>query len=160
VTALSEIRYLNPELLRCRLVREQLAYVKSIRDLAEYCWLPRESVRQWLAAHGYPWPPHFDPPAGAAVSDQQFEANRALGRVTKIRPELQAAVETALKMLGMPGKEAPWGRFCDFVRKQCNVAETTRGYGDKSIERAVQAMPPIAADQDKPDIADMSDMSC
>jgi predicted transcriptional regulator len=68
VTTLSEIRYLDPELLRCRLEREQLAHIEgSIRCLAEYCWLPRELVRQWLAARGYSWPAHFDPVA-ATVS--------------------------------------------------------------------------------------------
>jgi hypothetical protein len=57
----------------------------------------------------------------------------------------------------MPGKEVPWGRFCDDVRKECKVAATTRGYGDRSIARTVRR---IAAERDKSDIADMSDISC
>jgi hypothetical protein len=46
---------------RFRLTREQLGYVDHIRDLPGDCWLPRELVRRWLAAHSYPWPEHFDP---------------------------------------------------------------------------------------------------
>jgi hypothetical protein len=51
---ISKIRYLDPELPRCRLGREQLAHVENIRDLAEFCWLPREVARQWVEAHNYP----------------------------------------------------------------------------------------------------------
>ena len=66
-TPQSEIRFLDPEMfrlapgmLRLRIGCDQLDHVESIRQLAAYCWLPREVARQWLAAHGYPWPAHFD----------------------------------------------------------------------------------------------------
>jgi hypothetical protein len=170
----SEIRYLDPEMfrlapgvprldpgmLRLRIGREQLDHVESIRELAAYCWLPREVARQWLAAHGYPWPAHFDPvaqtsptvgPAAVAIRTAPPSI-----RTNKGGPELRAAIEAALKTLGRPGREAPWGRFCDYVRSECHVAAKARGYGDKSIQRIMRA---IAAEQDKSDIADMSDMS-
>jgi hypothetical protein len=46
-----------------RLTREQLGYIDHIRDLPGDCYLPRERARQWLVAHNYPWPAHFDPMA-------------------------------------------------------------------------------------------------
>lgn len=51
---------------------------------------------------------------------------------------LRAAIETVLTTLGTPGKQVPWQRFCDVVRSECGVAAATRGYGDRSIARAVK----------------------
>jgi hypothetical protein len=84
---------------RRRLGREQLSDYVGIRDLAAYCWLQRELVRHWLAAHGYFWPTHFDPvaatgpaasathnavepaglPAGAGPSEEQIKRSPRAG---------------------------------------------------------------------------------
>jgi hypothetical protein len=73
-----------------------------------------------------------------------------------VNPMLRAAIEDALRTQGTPGKTAPWKKFCDYIRSTCQVTANTRGYGDRSIERAVRA---IMAEQDKHDKSDMSHMS-
>jgi hypothetical protein len=65
---------------------------------------------------------------------------------SSVKPALRSSIQTVIKQRGYPGKSVQWARFCDFVRTQCGVTVKTRGYGDKSIERAVRA---VAAEQDK-----------
>jgi hypothetical protein len=72
------------------------------------------------------------------------------------KPELVKAVQSVIEQHGHPCKTVPWQRFCDFVRTQCGVTASTRGYGDKTIKRTVQE---LWSEQDKSDIGDMSDMS-
>ena len=145
IVKVSELRYLDPEVPCTRIAREQLAYIKDIGHVAAYCWLPRKAAWQWLAAHGYRWPAHFDPSS----------AGRKHARPGP--PELCPAIQAAIKQHGYPGKSVQWARFCDHVRALCNVSANTRGYSDKSITRAVRR---LMAGQDKTDIADRSDMSC
>jgi hypothetical protein len=73
-----------------------------------------------------------------------------------VNPTLRAAIENAENSHGTPGKSVPWKTFCDSVRSICGVQPNARGYGDKSIERAVRA---IKAEQDKHDKSDMSQKS-
>jgi hypothetical protein len=73
-----------------------------------------------------------------------------------VNPALRAAIENAENSHGTPGKSVPWKTFCDSVRSICGVQPNARGYGDKSIERAVRV---IKAEQDKQDKSDMSQMS-
>jgi hypothetical protein len=70
-------------------------------------------------------------------------------------PTLHRVIEHVIEQHGHPGKAVPWKRFCDLVRTRCSVTANTRGYGDKTIGRAV-----LAIGRDKSDIADMSAMSC
>jgi hypothetical protein len=68
------------------------------------------------------------------------------------REDLRAAIEKVQQELGEPGKslKAPWKTFYDRVRAICEISELPppRGYGDKSIYRAVKA---IRAEQAKSD---------
>jgi hypothetical protein len=64
---------------------------------------------------------------------------------------LRKAVQDALSTLGMPGKTLQWKTFCDDVRSACRVTMKTRGYSDKSIQRAVTT---VKAEQDKLDKQD------
>jgi hypothetical protein len=73
-----------------------------------------------------------------------------------VNPTLRVAIEDALKTYGTPGKTVPWKTLYAGVRLICEVGPNVRGYGDKSIERAVKA---IYAEQDKNDKSDMSEMS-
>jgi hypothetical protein len=74
-------------------------------------------------------------------------------RESPVRAALRAAVEKVRAELGEPGKsrKAPWARFCDRVRTDCGISESPppRGFGDKSIQRAVKV---IRGEQDKSDI--------
>jgi hypothetical protein len=130
----SRILYLHPRMTghgkdRRWLTREQLYHVQHIRDLAWFCWLPRELARQWLAAHGYPWPERFDP---ANRSPRRHQARQNL--------RLRTAIQNTLGKLGVPAEEVPWKQFCDAVRAECGVGEKTRGYGDRSIQRVFTAI--------------------
>jgi hypothetical protein len=141
----SEIRYLDPEMfrlapgmLRLRIGREQLGQDGIIRDLAGFCWLPRDLARQWLAANGYPWPTHFDPLAGAIgeAAEQGSSSPR-----TPVRTN-----QTAIETLGGPAKAATGG--VGKVRKatkldavKAYIAEYPNGIPpgvtDKVVARAV-----------------------
>src|SRR5690349_13312491 len=66
--------------------REQLEQIGSIRDLEVVgisCWLPHDLVRQWLAAHGYRWPAHFDPSPAASPARREDARLRPV-RETKL----------------------------------------------------------------------------
>jgi hypothetical protein len=113
----SRILYLNPgrawkgKNQRC-LTREQLDYVQDIRYLAAYCWLPRELTRQWLAAHGYPWPTHFDlvaatSPAAAsqtAASPEHLIDDRRPGPKDGEKSPKDLACKIALEILDDDGR--------------------------------------------------------
>jgi hypothetical protein len=101
-------------------------------------WFPETEVAKPVIPH--PIPPHPIPPK----------------KERPVNPTLRAAVENAVKSHGPPGKSLSWKTFCDSVRSICGVQPNTRGYGDKSIERAVRA---IKAEQDKHDKSDMSQKS-
>ncbi len=47
------------------------------------CWLPHHLARQWLAAHNYSWPAHFDPLK--PVSKMTAAAPRKRGRKPALR---------------------------------------------------------------------------
>jgi hypothetical protein len=65
------VRYLDPEVSRWRLKREQikiaLEAAAALGSFAAsekfwgFCWLPGELARQWLRSQGYRLPPHFEP---------------------------------------------------------------------------------------------------
>jgi hypothetical protein len=111
------------------------------------------------------WQYHQEPSRAPAVTysmtDTESEqagdnGSPSMRTGTLVRLQLEGAVRIALESLGSPGKEIPWKRFCDHVRRECEVTAATRGYGDRSIERAVTA---IKTGQDKSDKPDRSDMS-
>ena len=105
----SKILYLDPLVTgdgaspRCRLRREQLDYVAGIRDVAPYCWVPRGLARQWLAAHGYSWPTHFDPVA--ATFPAMSPADIALEPAEAAAPLHGKALDDALDQWA----RAMWG---------------------------------------------------
>jgi hypothetical protein len=122
----SKILFLHPDKTghgenRRWLTREMLRYVPDIRLVAPYCYLPRVLARRWFAVHGYSWP--------ASLQRQPPQNQR-----------LEAAIQNALRKLGEPPEEVPWKRFCDAVRVEGEVADKTRGYGDRSILRAFNRM--------------------
>jgi hypothetical protein len=45
----------------------------------------------------------------------------------------EAAITKRLRA-GVPGKDLPWKRFCDDVRKDCRASLTTRGFTNETIE--------------------------
>jgi hypothetical protein len=59
-------------------------------------------------------------------------------QVSPGNPMLQGAIESALKDFGIPGKGVQWKPFCDQVRVKCKATVTTRGFGDRTIERAMR----------------------
>jgi hypothetical protein len=115
----SELRYIDPEVSRSRLGREQLTHVyESINiSLAQFCWLPREVAWQWLVAHGYPWPAHFDPDArlepprkngtadNAAAPPSGGKPGRRSGRIPK--PVWGGAKAEAMRWLDDNGHPQP-----------------------------------------------------
>jgi hypothetical protein len=86
----SKILYLHPRQMgdgkdRRWLTREKLSYTE-IRNQASFSWLPRDLAQQWLAAHGYPWPTHFDPvaatiPAASVTQGSAAESGCARSEV-------------------------------------------------------------------------------
>jgi hypothetical protein len=111
----SQIIYLHPRhpTEDERLTREQLRYDVSIRDLAAYCFLPRELACQWFVAHGYPWPAHFD-----AVSEPRRE--------TKLK-----------KVRGYIAGKYPRGIPGDVTDKE--IARNT-GTSERTVRRARQSV--------------------
>jgi hypothetical protein len=72
----SQIRWLHPRFVETQwLPREGLRF-GTVRDHATYCFLPRRLTRQWLAAHGYPWPAHFEP-ATSRAAEQTIKPQQA-----------------------------------------------------------------------------------
>jgi hypothetical protein len=57
---------------------------------------------------------------------------------------LQRAIQHRLDAGVVPGKTMKWGEFCDQIRDDCGGwkdgrrQEQARGYGDKTIKRAVE----------------------
>jgi hypothetical protein len=76
----------------------------------------------------------------------EFAEKQAPGPQSSAKPALRGSIQSLIEQHGCPGKSVQWARFCDLVRTQCGVTAKTRGYGDKSIERAVRA---LLAEQDK-----------
>ena len=109
----SKILYLDPLMTAsghtagCRLTREGLAQLSSIRDLAARCWLPRALAQQWIVAHGYPWPAHFDkststgesspePMADVAWPDSGIHTNKAAADTSEQEANARVDVATGL----------------------------------------------------------------
>lgn len=63
-----------------------------------------------------------------------------------VSTDLRTAVETAISEKGQPGREIAWKLFCDDVRSRCRVGPSARGYGDRSIQRAVKAVAHVRID--------------
>jgi hypothetical protein len=82
----------------------------------------RPSVASELEAAGF----------GKATSPKGTEQPRT------VKPDLRTAILKGLEALGTPGTDVPWGKFCTYVRCECKVNETTRGYGDRSIQRSIK----------------------
>jgi hypothetical protein len=96
----SKILYLDPLVTphgaapRCWLTLEQLGYVDTIRDLPGNCYVSRELARQWLVAHGYPWPAHFDP-------QPRTPTDTPTGTRTPPSPTVERATQTVQAPLGV-----------------------------------------------------------
>jgi hypothetical protein len=100
--ARSKILYLDPYVAgeprtprRCRLTQEQFRFVEEIRTLGARCWLPHHLARQWLAAHNYPWPAHFDPLK--PVRQMSAVAPRKRGRKPTLRPMIAARMRAEIE---------------------------------------------------------------
>jgi hypothetical protein len=129
---------------------------------AQFCYLRRPACRRYIEANlsleNAPqllrdWFPETSPPASPPSSDGAATPAR---RGAYVNARLRAALLGALKTLGCPGSTIQWKPFCDRIRDECQATTKTRGYSDKSIQRAVTT---IKAEQDKKDKLDMSDMS-
>ena len=101
-TARSKILYLDPYVAgdpptpkRCRLTQEQFRFVEEIRTLSARCWLPHHLARQWLAAHNYSWPAHFDPLKPA--SKMTAAAPRKRGRKPTLRQTIAAKMRAEIE---------------------------------------------------------------
>jgi hypothetical protein len=92
--------------------------------------LRRDVLKIWSGPTGHPQPPRN---------------TRGGGQVHK--RELRRAIKSAIAQHGYPGRTVQWQRFCDLVRAECSVTAATRGYGDKTIKRTVQAI--AAEERDK-----------
>ena len=130
-------------------------------EILSRCWLPHDLCRQWFERQGLVWPSAFDPadlPRAKPVTRHPIppKEERPGDLRPAVNPTLRAAIQNAENSHGTPGKSVAWKTFCDIVRSICRVQPNTRGYGDKSIERAVRA---IKAEQDKHDKSDMSQKS-
>jgi hypothetical protein len=40
----------------------------------------------------------------------------------------------------IPGRDMPWKRFCDDIRKDCGASPTTRGFSDETIENITRQL--------------------
>jgi len=131
----SELRYLDPEVPRCRIGREQLGYVESISGVAQFCWLPRELARQWLASNGYPWPTHFDPVAQISPTVRPAPvgirpASRGIIRTNKAEAAEEACREWIAGLTERPAnKDAAFAEAQDAVKQ-------TGPLSRKAFERA------------------------
>jgi hypothetical protein len=136
-TARSKILYLDPYVAgeprtpkRCRLTEEQLRFVEDIRTLGARCWLPHHLARQWLAAHAYPWPAHFDPlkpvreVAAAAPRKRGRKPTLRLIIAAKMRAEIESGSVKREKLADMLEKEleARYQVSRDTARKARNDA--------------------------------------
>jgi len=112
--------------------------------------------------------PAHDEPAGLTPGS---DSSKKLETPASGNPALRHAISTVIKQCGYPGKSVQWEQFCHLVRTECGKVPDRgkpieRGYGNKTISRAVHAIKPDKKDkieqhkENKPDISDMSDMSC
>jgi hypothetical protein len=145
VIRVSEIRYLDADLLRFRLTREQLGHVLGgVRDLAPYCYVPRHLAQRWLAAHGHPWPAHFnpvpdkrsrayDPNEPLTLADQLrllveegVAKDEAKGRLAASAPELRIKEAAGLTVGEVPSADFPSQR----VEESEKPATSTASYSE------------------------------
>jgi hypothetical protein len=113
--------------------------------------------------------PSEDTPSASSLSSSSSggatDADRAKSSHGSPRnSRLQAAIKGALKDLGTPGKNAQWKPFCDRVRAECEAKVTTRGFGNRTIERAVRDIlkitdPCCKTNPTNTTVHDMSDLS-
>ena len=87
--------------------RGQLPPGGSIRDVAVYCWLPQEATRRWLAAHGYPWPAHFEPvgPAAGPAHSNTAQPNRSGTRTNRSAAAEKACAEWLSRLAERPASK-------------------------------------------------------
>jgi hypothetical protein len=121
------------------LTASEEAFSRPINVLT-HCWVPADMARDWLQARGYRLPAYLVP--FAERSARRPSAKTAGRTPSATAPARLSAVRKALAELGKPGRDVPWGEFCRRVRSDCKVSEKDppRGYGDKSIQREVNAL--------------------
>jgi len=72
------------------------------------CWLPRGLARQWIKAHGYRWPKHFEPSATpAAPSARRENRQPVVRRPSRQRPFWSDARKITFDWLGEYGYPRP-----------------------------------------------------
>lgn len=151
----SKILYLDPLVTAsghtagCRLTHEPLAQLLSIRDVAAGCWLPRELARQWLAAHGYSWPAHFEIGELLAERDQQKTSKQEItpepppqrrrGPIPKAS-KITEAGEALIAEGHVPAETISWGRFAELLWTKLGVKPGSRGYGRDTIQKSVRPL--------------------
>jgi hypothetical protein len=108
---------------------------------AQFLYLRRSACRRYIEANPslengprllISWFPEIALPA---PGDKPISAGERAANAV-----LRAAIESALKVLGTPGKTVQWKPFCDHVRTECHATINTRGYGDKSIQRILKTI--------------------
>jgi hypothetical protein len=108
-----------------------------------HCDIPNSMIRNpgsnWLSVRIY---------GGIEGEGERLGKATPTRREPSVNSQLRAAVQTALRTLGIPGRTVQWKPFCDRIRAECKATAQTRGYGDKSIQRLVKT---ISAATDKPD---------
>jgi hypothetical protein len=92
------------------------------------------------------WRSRTMPPEGGKAAMQvapaRSSAKQHVSQKPPIPEHLRSAIERSISVRGCPGRDVPWGEFYTLVRSECNVSGKAppRGYGDKSIWRAVKAL--------------------
>ena len=95
-----------------------------------------------------PAEPHPAVASGAACAPTARTPNdssKPLKPLASGNPTLHHAINTVTEQHGSPGKSVQWAQFCHLVRTKCGKVPDRgkpieRGYGDKTIRRAVKAM--------------------
>jgi len=123
------------------LTREQLYYVENIRDLAGFCWLPQELARQWFAAHGHPWPTHFEPPQGTSSAWSAIRGG--VERTAGTRTNKAAAAEKLCGQWLSRLTERPANKDAAFEAAKTAVA-ATGPLSRKGFDRAWAVGAPLA----------------
>jgi hypothetical protein len=113
------IKWIHPRFGEQWLTREALSHLTTIRDLAAQCWLSRARAREWLGAHGYPWPAHFDPPMSATSAINGDVDRPAVDRTDRHPPLARGAPVVKGDRIVIPGKREAdaKGQTCPIVRK-------------------------------------------
>jgi hypothetical protein len=144
----SQIKWLHPRFVETEwLTRDALSVFGTIRDQASYCWLPRELARQWLAAHGYPWPAHFDPApptstTASAIAVLPTTDSDSSEPPAGIRTNKAAAAEQACRQWIAGLKERPANTDEAFAQARAAVAHIGPLSG-RAFERAWARKAPV-----------------